>query len=387
MFNKGVDRISYGGCLIDQREKDAINDVINASNGRMWTLGEQSKIFEQELAQKTGVKYAVVVNSGSSALLAAMQALHLPKGSKVIVPALNFPTAYASILQCGCIPVVVDCDLTNLNISLDEVKKALVEHPDVKAVVAVHIAGNVVDLIKLREIIGDRLIISDNCDGFSGLLGDKFIDTYADVSAISMHAAHIISMGEGGAVLTNNKDYADRARKIREWGRASGSDALTKHEGLPEDYRERYVYEEVGYNFKPLELQCAMGRVQLTKLEDFKMARRVNYINLRAGMESIPMFKMVEELENADNCWFGFPLLTEQRGRVMDTFEKHNIETRTIFSGNILRHPAYKNEPHIKIGDLKNSDYVMHHGMFLSAHPFLTEDMISYMVEVAESLC
>lgn len=138
MFNKGVDRISYGGCLIDQREKDAINDVINASNGRMWTLGEQSKIFEQELAQKTGVKYAVVVNSGSSALLAAMQALHLPKGSKVIVPALNFPTAYASILQCGCIPVVVDCDLTNLNISLDEVKKALVEHPDVKAVVGTY---------------------------------------------------------------------------------------------------------------------------------------------------------------------------------------------------------------------------------------------------------
>ena len=231
------------------------------------------------------------------------------------------------------------------------------------------------------------MIISDNCDGYGGLLDGKFIDTYADVSAISMHAAHIISMGEGGAVLTNNKDYADRARKIREWGRASGSDALTKHEGLPEDYRERYVYEEVGYNFKPLELQCAMGRVQLTKLEDFKMARRVNYINLRAGMESIPMFKMVEELEQADNCWFGFPLLTKERGRVMDTFEKHNIETRTIFSGNILRHPAYKNEPHIKIGDLKNSDYVMHHGMFLSAHPFLTEDMISYMVEVAESLC
>lgn len=385
-FSKGVDRISYGGCLIDQREKDAINDVINASNGRMWTLGEQSKIFEQELAKETGVKYAVVVNSGSSALLAAMTALHLPEGSKVIVPALNFPTAYSSILQNNLMPIVVDCDLKNFNISLDEVKKALVEHPDVKAVVAVHIAGNVVDLIKLREIVGDRIIISDNCDGYGGLLGDNFIDTYADISCISMHAAHIISMGEGGAVLTNNKDYADRARKIREWGRASGSDQLTKHEGLPEDYRERYVYEEVGYNFKPLELQCAMGRVQLTKLADFKMARRVNYINVRVVTEQNPLFTMIEELENADNCWFGFPLLTQDRKRVMETFEKHNIETRTVFSGNILRHPAYKNRPHIQVGDLRNSDYVMGHGMFLSVHPSVTQEMISYMGEIADSL-
>jgi len=384
-FKKG-NRISYGGCLIDQREKDAINEVIDASNGKMWTLGEKSKLFEKELAEVAGVEYAVIVNSGSSALLTAMTALHLPKNSKVIVPALNFPTAYASILQCGLLPVVVDCELDTLNLSLEEVKKALVEHPDVKAVVAVHIAGNCVDLIALRKIVGERIIISDNCDGLGGTLNGKYIDTYADISCISMHAAHIISMGEGGAILTDNEEFALRARKIREWGRASGSDTLTKHEGLPADYRERYVYEEVGYNFKPLELQCAMGRVQLTKLDDFKARRRHNYDKLYNLLSDVAGVALMKENLGVNNCWFSFPLLTWKRPEVMKRFEDNNIETRTIFSGNILRHPAYMNEPHIKIGDLKNSDYVMEHGMFLSVHPSLDDDMVEFMSKVAHEL-
>lgn len=386
MFKPKIDRISYGGCLIDQRERDAINNVIDKSNGRMWTLGEESVQFEKELATAAGVNHAVVVNSGSSALLAAITALHLPAGSKVIIPALNFPTAYASIVQNFCVPVVVDCSLENFNLSLDAVKKSIIEHPDVVAVVAVHIAGNVVDMVKLREIVGDRIIIGDNCDGFGGTLHNKMIDTYADISCISMHAAHIISMGEGGAVLTNNEEYARRAKKIREWGRASGSDQLTTHEGLPEDYRERYVYEEVGYNFKPLELQCAMGRVQLTKLDEFKARRHHNYHALRRQLEDIEIFTMVEAVDKSFNCWFGFPFLTKDRPKVMDHFEKHNIETRTVFSGNILRHPAYKNITHIVAGSLENSDYVMKNGMFLSNHPVVTDEMIQYMGEVARDL-
>lgn len=384
-FIAGETRISYGGAVIDQREKDAINAVINAHEGKMWTLGEQSTLFERELAQKTGVAHAVVVNSGSSALLTALTALHLPKGSKIIIPALNFPTAYASILQAGHIPVVVDVDQTTLNIDAEQVKIALLRHPEVKAVVAVHIAGNVVDLITLRKIVGDRIIISDNCDGYGGMLDGKFIDTYADISCISMHAAHIITMGEGGAILTDNEEYANRSRKIREWGRASGSDKLTTHEGLPADYRERYVYEEVGYNFKPLELQCAMGRVQLTKLEEFKAKRAHNFERLYKGFGKTK-FMLPSEEEGSDNCWFGFPVLTEERRRAMDYFESKNIETRTIFSGNVLRHPAYKSEPHIQIGDLEISDYIMGAGMFLSVHPLLTDEMIDFMIQTAKEL-
>lgn len=386
MFRPKIDRISYGGCIIDNRERDAINRVIDSQGGRRWTIGPESEAFERELADKTGMKHSVLYNSGSSALLAAVASLKLPKGSKVIVPALNFPTAYSSILVCGLIPVVVDCDLTTLNISLEQVKLAITGHPDVKAVIAVHIAGNVVDLVKLREIVGNRYIISDNCDGYGGTLRGKFIDTYADLSCISMHAAHIISMGEGGAVITNNKELASRARKIREWGRASGSDTLTKHEGFPPDYRERYVFEEIGFNMKPLELQCAMGRIQLTRLEDFKMKRRVNYDMLYNFLQDVDDFALMGEIEGADNCWFSFPLLTENRPEVMKAFEDNNIETRTIFSGNILRHPAYKDEPHIQIGTLDNSDYVMRCGMFLSVHPSLEPEMIRYVSTVAHEL-
>ena len=381
-------RVSYGGCLIDQRERDAINRVIDASEGRMWTLGEESKLFEQELAKVAGVRYAVVVNSGSSALLTAVTALHLPKGSKIIIPACNFPTAFNSIIQAGHVPVVLDIDLKNFNLSLTEVKKAIKLDPSIAGVIAVHIAGNNVNLIKLREIVGDRIIISDNCDGFGGTLKGKFIDTYSDISCISMHAAHIISMGEGGAVLTDNKDYADRSRKIREWGRASGSDTLTEHKGFPKDYRERYVFEEIGYNFKPLELQCAMGRVQLTKLQDFKKARRSNYQKMwRMFRRLNHKFSLVQELYHANNCWFGFPLLVHgDRGKVMQKFEENDIETRTVFSGNILKHPAYKGIDYRWTGELSNSDKVMAQGMFLSVHPALTDEQIEHVGKVARTL-
>lgn len=382
-------RISYGGAIIDQREKDAINRVIDASEGRMWTLGEESKLFEQELAKTTGVKYAVVVNSGSSALLTAITALHLPKGSKIIIPACNFPTAFNAILQAGHIPVVLDVDIKTFNLRFVDVEKAIRLEPSIRAVLAVHIAGNIVDLIKLRELVGDkRYIISDNCDGFGGILEGKFIDTYADVSCISMHAAHIISMGEGGAVLTDNQKIAERAKKIREWGRASGSDKLTEHEGFPEDYRERYVFEEIGYNFKPLELQCAMGRVQLTRLQDFKTARYNNFNKMSTIFRKhTNKFTVVQQLAHADSCWFGFPVLVKgNRGEVMRKLEEANIECRTVFSGNILKHPAYKNIEYKWLGDLKYSDKIMAQGMFLSVHPSLTDEQFAYIEKIVKTL-
>lgn len=376
-------RISYGGAMIDQREVDAILRVITSQGGRRWTIGDESVSFEKELAAKTGVKHAIVVNSGSSALLVAISALKLPKGSKVIIPALNFPTAYSSLLQNDLIPVVVDCDLDTLTISLEGVKQALKWFPEAKAVVAVHIAGNCVDLPKLRGIVGDRIIVSDNCDGYGSTLNGRFIDTYADVSCVSFHAAHIITTGEGGAVLTDNPHIADTARKIREWGRESGSDKLTDIPDLPPDYRERYVYTEIGYNLKPLELQCAMGRVQLTKLDEFVKARQENFKKLYQIFSKLPVFSLIKGQEG--NCWFGFPFLCEDRARVMDYFESLNIETRTIFSGNILKHPAYK-DTGIQIGDLKNSNQVMEQGVFISNHPSLTDEQIEFIDKAVEEL-
>jgi CDP-6-deoxy-D-xylo-4-hexulose-3-dehydrase len=392
-FKPGVDRIQYGGALIGQEEKDAINAIIDSQGGRRWTIGPESVAFEKELASVVGVKRAVVVNSGSSALLIAMTALHLPRGSKVIIPAVNFPTAFNAIIQCGLIPVVVDVDIRTLNLDLEEVEKAVIFH-DIKAVIAVDVAGNPVDLIKLREIVGKKVkIVLDDCDGFGTTIKDNnsedwkaqfFIEQFADISCVSFHAAHIITMGEGGAVLTDDEKLADRCVKLREWGRASGTDKIYKYEGFPDDYKERYVYEEIGYNMKPLELQCAMGRVQLKKLQSFKDARRINHARLVKEFEKNDKFTMIESLQGSDPCWFSFPVLCNTpRKHVMEEFEKNNIECRTIFSGNIIRHPAYKDTKYIKIGDLTAADDVMKRGMFLSCHPSITEEMTSFIGDVA----
>lgn len=387
-MKKRTDRIEYGGCLVGQEEEDAILRVIRQQGRRRWTIGPESVELEKELAEKMGVKYAVLVNSGSSALLAGTLALKLPPLSKVIIPALTFPTAYSSLLQAGLIPVVIDCDKDTLNISYTEVENAIEKHPDVKAVVAISIAGNTVDLPLLRRIVGDRKIIFDNCDGAGATINGKPAETYADVSAISMHAAHIISMGEGGAVLTDDKNIADTARKIREWGRASGSDTLTTLEGFPSDYRERYVFDEIGYNLKPLELQCAMGRVQLKKLDEFKRMRKEVHDKLDNVFQKYSFIEPIMEDVGEGNCWFAYAFHCTgiPRARIMEFMEEMNIETRTVFSGNILRHPAYKNEAYIKPAKLDNCDYVMENTMFIGSPPFYTDEQIEYIDQVMHTL-
>lgn len=389
MFRPKIDRIEYGGAMIGTEEVKAVLDVMLSQGGKRWTVGPESVAFEKELAEVAGVKHATVVNSGSSALLVAVAALKLPRGSKIIIPACNFPTAFNAIIQNGHYPVVVDIDLDTLNLSMIEVSKAIKLNPDIKAVIAVDIAGNPVDLLELRQIVGDRKIILDDCDGFGTLLNGKMIEQYADISCASFHAAHIITTGEGGAVFTNDDDIGARATKLREWGRASGTDKIYKYPGFPDDYKERYVYEEIGWNMKPLELQCAMGRVQLKRLGDFREKRLNNYNKLKRVFNKLPdEFTVITSNLVGFPCWFSFPVLVKngKRGLVMKTLEENNIECRTIFSGNILRHPAYKDVECIKIGDLTNSDVVMRDGMFLSTHPSLTDEMIDFIAEVVNTI-
>lgn len=387
MFTPIQDRISYGGAVIGLEEVQAVMNCMLTQGGTRWTVGENSIAFEKELAEKTGVKYATVVNSGSSALLVALTALKLPKGSYVIIPAVNFPTAFNAIIQCGHIPYVVDVDLKTLNLDLDEVEKVC-NSEKIGAVIAVNIASNPVDLKKLRNIVGDAKIILDNCDGYGTLVDNEFVEKYADISCVSFHAAHIITTGEGGACLTDDKELAERCTKLREWGRASGTDDIYDYPGFPEDYRSRYVYEEIGFNMKPLELQCAMGRVQLKRLEDFRAKRLANEKLMRAVFSKYPKFTLIESPKNATVCWFSFPLLCTgiRRKVVMDTLEANNIECRTIFSGNILRHPAYKYTEYKAHGDMPNADIVMRDGMFLSVHPTITPEMINFIDEVVSTL-
>lgn len=387
MFKPIKDRIEYGGAIMDHNEREAMLKVFDSQGGKRWTIGQESVLFEKELAEKVGVKHAVVVNSGSSALLVAIASLKLPKYSKVIIPALNFPTAFNAIVQNGLVPYVVDIDIDNLLLDMVEVKKA-VANEKIDAVIAVNIASNPVDLEVLREIVGpDCKIVLDNCDGLGTLYRGKYVETYADISCVSFHAAHIITMGEGGAILTNDKTLADRSRKLREWGRASGTDTLYKYPGFPPDYRERYVYEEIGWNLKPLELQCAIGRVQLKKLETFRNARIKNFELLYDGLSRIPQLSPVFWNYLATVCWFSFPFLCEdgKREHVMETLERNNIECRTIFSGNILKHPAYQNVGYLSHSEeMPMADKVMFNGVFISVHPSITEEMIKFILKVLE---
>ena len=386
-FTPVVDRIKYGGVMWGKDEREAINKVLDDNNGQRWTVGPESVALEDELAKVAGVNRAVLTNSGSSALLVAMTALHLPKGSRVIIPACNFPTAFNAILQCGLVPLVVDIDPKTLNLDLEQVKGAL-QYSYVSAVIAVNIAGNPVDLLELRKMLHpDTKIILDDCDGFGSTFKGLMVEQYADISCVSFHAAHIITMGEGGAVLTDDEELASRALKIREWGRASGTDKIYDYPGFPDDYKERYVYEEIGFNVKPLELQCAMGRVQLRRLKEFKDARRINHALLTEQFKDNRKFTIIESLAESDPCWFSFPLMCKgSREKATETFEKNNIECRTIFSGNITRHPAYKDSNYIIFGKLENSDRVMRDGMFLSCHPSITKEMIEFIGKVGREL-
>lgn len=299
-FIPGKSRISYGGAMIGQEEVDAILDVVTSQGGRRWTVGPESVAFEKELAEAAGVKRAVVTNSGSSGLLVGIASLPVAKDMKIIIPATTFPTAFNSILQNGHTPLVVDVSPFDFLIDLDQVERILEEDSDVVAVVAVNIAGNVVNIDRLWEIREKYgvFIILDNCDGFGSLWDGKPVESYVDVAVVSFHAAHIITTGEGGAVLTNSDKIADKATKMREWGRAAGTDEPYEFPGLPAAYRSRYVYEEIGYNLKPLELQCAMGRVQLRKLEQFRKSRLAVYQKIKSIFDKYPdLFTTVEGLE------------------------------------------------------------------------------------------
>lgn len=385
MFTPVKDRIEYGGAMIGQEEKDAINRVIDSQGGRRWTIGEESVSLEKELAETVGVKRAVLTNSGSSALLVAVASLHLPKGSYVMIPALNFPTAFNAIVQNGLIPYVVDVDPDSLLLDLKEVKKVVDSGVDIKAVIAVNIASNPVDLVSLRGLLNlDCKIILDNCDGFGTLYRRKFVETYADLACTSFHAAHIVTMGEGGAIFTDDEELADRCKKLREWGRASGTDKIYSYPGFPEDYRERYVYEEIGWNLKPLELQCAMGRVQLKRLAEFRKRRVENFERLYKGIADIEQYNPVFWMIDTTVCWFSFPIMCNgiSREGVMNYLESKNIECRTIFSGNIIKHPAYKDTEYAPMGkEFPEADNVMTNGLFLSVHPSITDEMIDFMIE------
>lgn len=372
---------TYGGALIGQEEKDAINRVIDKN---WWPLGEEGIMLEQEAAEYLGVKHCVLANSGSSAGLLALSALELPKGSEVIIPAVTFPTIFNIILQCGLKPVVADCEIGTYNLDLDQVEKLIGKKT--RAIIAVHAVGNPVDMPRLMKMVEgkDIYVLEDNCDGWGGTIHGKKVGSFGHVSFTSFHAAHIVAMGQGGGVFTNDDTIARNARMYRDWGRQADIESRvnTKWTDLPESQDPRFIYEKIGYNLSPLELQAAMGRVQLKKTEEIKRKRKQNFHYLCQRLSFYPDLIMPAWIDGADPSWFALPLTyVGDRGKLLKHLEDNGIETRSLFAGNILKHPAYKGLK-IRHGDLTQANIILEKSFWIGVHPRYGEEDLDKVVDI-----
>lgn len=376
-FIPGKTRVLYGGVAFGKAERKAIDKILDMN---WWGIAEQGRLFEKELAKAQGVKRAIFVNSGTSALELGMRALQLPKESEVIVPACSFPTPVASLINYGLKPVVADIELSNYFFSPASVEQSI--SSKTSAIFLVYAAGLVGDLEAVLKIAKKNKlkVIEDNCDGFGGTWKGKMLGSFGDFSAISTHAAHIISTGEGGAVLTDNSEIADRALSLRDWGRILDFEDRKKGIGdFPAEYR-RYIYSGLGSNFKPLELQAAMGRIQLKRLQEFKRARKRNAEVLRKELSRSDGIIIPSYDPRADVCWYTFPITLKggSRKKVLDALDKANIEWRPILSGNVARQPAFKNEVIVR-DELSNADQLIHQSFWVSVHPTHSAEVMEFV--------
>lgn len=413
MEKNKIRQIRYGGAVTGlEEEKAIIRSIRKSRKTRNWQQAEEGKLLEEECAKYLGVKYGILTNSGSSAGLLALSALELPRGSEVIISAVTFPTIFNIILQCGLTPVVVDAKVGTYGFTVEDVEKAIT--PKTRAIIAIHPLGNPVDMPRLMRMVKEEnlaratgissrypvnneiYVIEDNCDGWGSTIGNKKVGSFGDISITSFHAAHIVSMGVGGGVFTNDKKLANTVRMYRDWGRQAdiNKSENLKHPSLPKDYNPRFIYEKIGYNFQILELQAAMGRVQLRKTHLIKAARTRNFNYLKKYLSRYDDLVMPVSVKGADVCWFAFPITVNvgrDRGALLRHLEKNGIETRPMFSGNIVLHPAYAEEgpgyyetkvPFRVSGDLSSANIITKQSFWISCHPALTKGDLRYIIKV-----
>ena len=402
------DRINYSGRVFDEKEMMALTDAVLD----FWlTTGRFSAQFEKEFANYLGVKHAHLVNSGSSANLLAFMALTAPElgarqilpGDEVITVACAFPTTVAPILQYGAVPVFVDVTLPEYNIDVSVLEKAYTERT--KAVMIAHTLGNPFNLLAVKAFCDrHRLwLVEDNCDalGSEYTVGEetKLTGTWGDIGTCSFYPPHHMTMGEGGCVITDNSLLSRLILSYRDWGRdcicVSGQDNRCGHRfdgkygELPSGYDHKYVYSHLGYNLKVTDLQAAIGCEQLKKMNGFIQARRQNWVYLRRALESATdKLILPEPAEHSNPSWFGFLIsIRPETGIVRDQvtryLEEHNIQTRLLFSGNLIRHPAFNairgTDAYRVVGELDNADYIMNNSFWIGVYPGMSNEMLDYM--------
>jgi CDP-4-dehydro-6-deoxyglucose reductase, E1 len=399
-FVPGESAIPVTGKVFDQSELKA---AVSASLDFWLTAGDITSDFEGLLAQFVGMKSAYMVNSGSSANLLAVTSLTsklhgeraLKAGDEVITVAAGFPTTVTPILQNGLIPVYVDIDLGTYVANVDLIEEAITTKT--RAIVMAHTLGNPFDLRRVKEIAEkhDLWLIEDNCDALGGEYDGKKLGSFGDLSTLSFYPAHHITTGEGGAVLANKIKHKRILESIRDWGRdcwcPSGCDntCFKRYEwklgGLPLGYDHKYTYSHLGYNLKSGEIQAAIGRAQLKKIDHFVEARRSNWGQLNKNFQDLEDSLILPSATLGSNpSWFGYALTTKEnlkisRDDIVKELNKAGIGTRLLFGGNLLRQPAFQGTPQRVIGDLKNTDRVMKDTFWIGVWPGISEEMIDYM--------
>ena len=407
-FNVG-EKISYAGRVYDSEEM--VNLVDSALE--FWlTAGRYADEFEKNFAEYLCVKYCSVVNSGSSANLVAFMTLTSPtlgerrikRGDEVITVAAGFPTTVSPIVQFGAIPVFVDVTIPQYNIDVTKLESAYTKKT--KAVFLAHTLGNPFDLQAVKNFCGEHnlWLIEDNCDALGAkyiLNGEeKFTGTIGDIGTSSFYPAHHITMGEGGAVYTNNPKLHKIIRSFRDWGRdcicPPGKDNFCGHRfdghygELPQGYDHKYVYSHFGYNLKISDMQAAVGCAQLKKLPKFVELRRNNFNRLYEGLKDLQdKIILPEPCENSKPSWFGFLITCKEginRNKVVRQLENAGIQTRTLFSGNLIKHPCFDemrkiSEGYRVVGSLEVTDRIMNDTFWIGVYPGMTDEKIDYMTE------
>lgn len=404
-FVPGESWIKYAGRVFNN---DEILTLVDAALDGWITAGKYTEEFEYSLSQFLGVYSSLVVNSGSSANLIAVSSLTSPslgkerlrKGDEVVTIAAGFPTTVNPIVQNGLVPVFVDIEGGTYNINPDLVEDAL--SAKTKAIVVAHTLGNPFNIDRIEKIAKDNnlFLIEDNCDALGSEYRGKKTGTFGDLSTLSFYPAHHITMGEGGAVMTNNPRLERIARSFRDWGRdcycetgasdSCGMRFMQQFGTLPLGYDHKYVYSHIGYNLKATDLQAAIGVAQLRKLSSFIERRKSNFAFLYSRIkEHEDIFILPKKTDYADPSWFAFPITVREnagfsRNDITGFLESSKIMTRTLFAGNLVRHPAYTEIKKRIVSNLEVTDQTMISSFFIGVYPGLKEEHLSYVGDVVD---
>ena len=396
-----ISAVPVSGKVFDAKE---LENLVDSSLDFWLTTGRYAEEFEKRFAKVMGVKHARLCNSGSSANLIAVSSLTSPRlkkralkeGDEVVTVAAGFPTTVNPIIQNRLTPVYVDAVLGTYDADINQLREAV--GPKTRAIVMAHTLGNPFDLKSVMEVAEehDLFVVEDTCDAVGALYNGQKVGSFGHISTASFYPAHHITMGEGGAVMTNKAPMAKIIESYRDWGRdcwcPPGQDNTCGRRfdwqlgDLPYGYDHKYVYSHIGYNLKATDMQAAVGVAQLDKLDSFIAARRANWKYLYNGLKPFEEFLILPKAtKNSTPSWFGFPITVRPdgpftRNQLVRHLEDHRVGTRLLFGGNLLRQPAYKGHPHRVVGPLTNADIITDCTFWIGVYPGLTREMLDFVI-------